>query len=57
MTSFLIGFYVCGSLFTFVITMPLVILGGKNADVFKPFFWALICPIEIVRFMWYLVRH
>lgn len=57
MTSFLIGFYACGSLFTFVITMPLVILGGKNADVFKPFFWALIWPLEIARFMWYLLRH
>lgn len=48
MLYFFMGMYLTGAVFTFLITMFMVVLGGNSGDLWKPFAWSLIWPITIV---------
>ncbi len=53
MVDFLIGFYIAIAICTFIATMFLVVLGGRNKDLWKPFivaaFWPIFIPLILLR--------
>ena len=48
MTMFLLGMYICRVILSFFIIAPLIVLGGKDSDLWKafayPFIWFIIIP-------------
>jgi hypothetical protein len=48
MTMFFAGMYVCGVILSFFIIAPLIMLGGKDSDIWKafvyPLFWFITIP-------------
>lgn len=48
MEMLIIGFYLGIALMVFLITGFLIMLGGKNEDLYKPFVYALFWPVLLV---------
>jgi hypothetical protein len=55
MVEFLLGFYVCGALLTFMTCLSGVILGGKSEELWIPFvcgaFWLFIFIYALAQMM------
>lgn len=51
----LLGTYICISIFVFLITSLFTVLGGKSDDLWKPFWYTIIWPYFVVKFVYLLI--
>lgn len=49
--SFLLGSYLTGAVFTFVIVLMFTALGGNSSELWKPFFYAATWPVSLLLFL------
>lgn len=50
MLMFLLGFYTCGTMISFLIIGFFACLGGKNSDLWKPFVYAPLWFVTLPLF-------
>ena len=50
MKTFLIGSYITGATFTFLIVGFACVLGGDNTELWKPFVYAVFWPVMLPLF-------
>jgi hypothetical protein len=51
MKTFLIGSYITGAMFTFLIVGFACALGGNSEEIWKPFVYALLWPVMLPLFL------